>query len=182
MTEYQTILADPPWLETGAGRIKRGADRHYSLMKTDEIIQYMSRLPIAENAHLYLWVTNNHLPDGLKVMNALGFSYKHKLVWVKDRIGLGQYFRGQHEDILFGVRGHLPYKNSIGAKRSICTTPDVIFAKRTEHSKKPDELYPIIELTSYPPYLEVFARRRRIGWDAEGDQLEQSTQLQLETV
>ena len=179
MMEYQTVLADPPWNERGAGHYKRGADRHYSLMKTPDIIAYMRALPIAENAHLYLWVTNTHLPDGLRVMEACGFLYKHKLVWVKDSIGLGRYFRGMHEDVLFGVKGKVPFKNAITQTRNRCTIPDVINAKKRGHSVKPDELYPIIEATSYPPFLEVFARRRREGWDSRGDELEEGTQATL---
>lgn len=174
--KYRNILADPPWNEKGAGQIKRGADRHYSLMKTPQIIEYMKAIPTEDNAHLYLWVTNNHLPDGLEVMRALGFDYKHKVVWVKDSIGLGQYFRGMHEDILFGVRGHLPYKNSLNPKRSICTIPDVIHAPKREHSRKPDQQYFVIESTSYPPYLEVFARHTRDGWDSIGNELDSAFQ------
>jgi len=171
-TLYKTILADPPWQERGAGKCKRGADKHYPLMKTDDIIEYMKAIKVDDNAHLYLWVTNNYLRDGLKVMEALGFTYKHKLVWVKNSMGLGQYFRGQHEDVLFGVKGKVPFKNAINPQRAICTIPDVIFANKREHSRKPDELYAIIEKTSYEPFLEVFARYRRQGWDAMGNEVD----------
>ena len=80
---YKTIYADPPWMEAGGGKIKRGADRHYPLMKTKDIIN----LPVADiaddNCHLYLWTTNNFLQDALKVMEAWGFKYKTKITWVK---------------------------------------------------------------------------------------------------
>jgi N6-adenosine-specific RNA methylase IME4 len=170
--KYKTIYADPPWSETGAGQIKRGADKHYSLMKTPEIIEYMKQISVEDNAHLYLWVTNNHLKDGLQVMESLGFRYITNIVWVKDRFGLGQYFRGMHEICLFGVKGNLPYKHKIDPSRSCCTESTVIHAKRTEHSKKPTEMYSKIENTSYPPFLEVFARCRRDGWDVMGNEVQ----------
>jgi len=168
---YKTIYADPPWNESGGGKIKRGADRHYSLMKTKEIIEYLKQIPIADNAHLYLWVTNNFLPDGLETIVELGFRYVTNIVWVKDRFGLGQYFRGQHELCLFAVKGRLPYKHEDNPNRSCCTEPTVIHAKRQKHSKKPVEMYNKIEAVSYPPFIEVFARERRDGWDAYGNQL-----------
>lgn len=155
---YHTILADPPWKETGGGKIHRGADRHYSLMKTDDIMKL--EIPSDKNSHLYLWVTNSHLEDGLAVLKSWGFRYITMITWAKDRFGLGQYFRGQTEHVLFGVKGNLPYKS-----RS-CST--LILAKRRLHSQKPDELYALIETVSYPPYLEMFARQRRLGWDVWG--------------
>lgn len=124
-----------------------------------------------ENAHLYLWVTNNFLEDGLKVMRELGFRYITNIVWKKDRIGLGQYFRGQHELCLFGVKGRLPYKHQVSATRSSCTESTVIEAPRRKHSQKPDEMYGKIENTSYPPYVEIFAREEREGWDSWGDEV-----------
>ena len=165
--KHRTIYADPPWNETGGGQIKRGADRHYPLMKTPQILEYMSKVQVDENAHLYLWVTNNYLKDGLYVMEKLGFRYVTNLVWVKDKFGLGQYFRGQHELLLFGVKGKLPYKSRAGSDRTT-----VIKEPRTIHSKKPTILYSIIEETSYPPYIELFARNRRAGWASMGNELD----------
>lgn len=176
MEKYRTVYADPPWLERGAGKIKRGADRHYPLMKTNEIIEYMKQIDIDENAHLYLWVTNNFLPDGLKVMEALGFRYVTNRVWVKDKIGLGQYYRGQHELLLFGVKGKLPYKKAVGNTRSKCSISTVIKERRREHSAKPKSVYEDIERTSHPFYIEVFARNRRDGWDSWGDDLPDTMQ------
>lgn len=177
--KYKTVYADPPWNETGAGKIKRGADRHYSLMKTNEIIEHMRKIPIDENAHLYLWVTNNFLKDGLLVMDALGFRYVTNIVWVKDRFGLGQYFRGMHELCLFGVKGNLPYKHKVDPSRSCCTETTVIQEHRTEHSKKPVKMYQKIENTSYPPFVEVFARQRRDGWSSIGNELSDTVQKEL---
>jgi N6-adenosine-specific RNA methylase IME4 len=131
---YACIYADPPWLERGAGQIQRGADRHYALMKTRDI----AALPVdrwaAPDAHLYCWVTNNFLEDGLIVMKAWGFRYVTKIDWFKGDInddapveqmddaalqmGIGQYFRGVTESCLFGVRGSLPYRFLESGKRA----------------------------------------------------------------
>jgi len=177
--KYKTIYADPPWHESGGGKIKRGADRHYELMKKNEIIKYMETIPIDENAHMYLWVTNNFLKDGLNVMEKLGFRYVTNIIWVKDRFGLGQYFRGQHEICLFGIKGKLPYKHSTDPNRSCCTETTVIQAKRTKHSKKPVEMYTKIENTSYPPFVEVFAREQHDGWDAMGNEVSDTIQKRI---
>jgi N6-adenosine-specific RNA methylase IME4 len=174
MKKYKTILIDPPYYEAGGGKIKRGADRHYKLMKTKEIIILLKEIlkdKVDENAHLYLWVTNNFLKDGLKIIEELGFRYITNIVWVKDRFGLGQYFRGQHELLLFAVKGKLP-----ALVRSQTT---VLHEKRTKHSKKPYGSYNKIEAVSPPPRLEIFARERREGWDVFGDEIPNYTQLTL---
>ena len=115
---YATLYADPPWPERGGGKIKRGADRHYALMSVADI----SAMPFGEwaawNAHLYLWVTNNYLPAGLECVKAWGFRYVTMVTWVKDRAGLGQYYRGRTEHCLFAVRGRLPYKTHNDGKRA----------------------------------------------------------------
>jgi N6-adenosine-specific RNA methylase IME4 len=161
---YATILIDPPWNETGGGRIKRGADRHYPLLKTPDIVRVIRESGVftpAENAHLYLWVTNNFLRDGLWVMEQLGFRYVTLLTWAKDRVGLGQYFRGQTEHMLFGVRGTLP---------AIRKATTLITAPRRRHSQKPTAAYDAIESVSPPPRLEMFARSSlRPGWTAWGN-------------
>lgn len=178
--KYKTILADPPWNESGGGKIKRGADRHYPLMKTQEIIDMKDMIgDISEdNSHLYLWVTNNFLKDGLKVMDEWSYRYVTNIAWVKGgNIGLGQYFRGCHELCLFGVKGMLPYK-VIKEKRQQGVT--VINAKKRKHSKKPEEMRRMIELVSYAPRIELFARERYEGWDAWGDQIEDSIQERLD--
>lgn len=158
LKKYKTILADPPWYERGGGKIKRGADRHYPLMKTKDIIAMSSFInKIAEeNAHLYMWVTNNFLADGLKVMEAWGFRYVTKITWYKHgKIGLGQYFRGITEDCLFGVRGMLPYKIEDGKRKQGVTG---FIAPRGRHSEKPERMKQMIETVSYPPFVEIFAR------------------------
>jgi N6-adenosine-specific RNA methylase IME4 len=175
MKQYEIIYADPPWNESGGGKIKRGADRHYPLMKTKEIMAL--QVPSANNAHLYLWVTNNFMADGLKVMEAWGFKYKTMITWHKDRFGLGQYFRGQTEHCLFGVKGMIPYKTENG-KRQQGTT--VFEAPRNKHSQKPIEMIRLIEKVSDREgfnKLEMFARERRQGWDIWGNELDNDVEL-----
>ncbi len=167
--KYKTIYADPPWMESGGGRIKRGADRHYPLMKTKDICELQIIKDIVDdNAHLYLWVTNNFLRDGLQVMEAWGFRYVTMITWMKDKGGLGQYFRGKTEHCLFGVRGNLPYKIVDGKRQQGVTG---FFAPRTEHSKKPDDMREMIETVSYAPRIELFARERFDGWDCWGNEV-----------
>ena len=167
--KYKTIYADPPWLERGGGKIKRGADRHYPLMKTQDIIQLPVQKISEDNAHLYLWVTNNFLKDGLLVMEEWGFRYVTTITWMKDRIGLGQYFRGITEHCLFGVRGVLPYKlDPIDGGRMQGVTG--FHAEKGEHSEKPEKMRKMIERVSYPEYIELFARQHACGWDCWGDE------------
>jgi N6-adenosine-specific RNA methylase IME4 len=165
---YKTIYADPPWWETGGGKIKRGADKHYPLMKTPDI----ATLPVVdladpEGSHLYLWATNNHLKDAFAVMEAWGFRYVTMITWLKDgNPGLGQYYRGKTEHCLFGVRGMVPYK-VIDGKRAQGVTGFI--ERRREHSRKPDEMRRMIERVSCAPRIELFARDRFDGWDAWGN-------------
>lgn len=158
LKKYKTILSDPPWYERGGGRIKRGADKHYPLMKTKDIIAMSNFIKkISEdNSHLYLWVTNNFLKDGLDVMEAWGFRYITKITWHKQgKIGLGQYFRGLTEDCLFGVKGMLPYKILDGKRQQGVTG---FISRRGKHSEKPEKMRQMIEKVSYPPFVEIFAR------------------------
>ena len=169
--KYQIIYADPPWNERGGGKIKRGADRHYPLMRTEDIFHLPVKNIADNNSHLYLWVTNNFLPIGLEVMYAWGFDYKTTITWVKDRFGLGQYYRGQTEHCLFGVRGMIPYK-IIDGKRQQGTT--VIHAPRQKHSQKPIEMRQLIERVSDREgfsKIELFARQKIEGWDAWGNEV-----------
>ena len=169
--KYKTIYADPPWREVGGGKIKRGADKHYPLMKTRDIngMKDMINRISDDNCHLYLWTTITFLRDGLKVMEEWGFRYITTITWAKDRFGLGQYYRGQTEHCLFGAIGKPPYK-IIDGKSQQGTT--LINAKRTKHSKKPTEMYKYIEKVSYPDYLEMFARNKRDGWDSFGNEIQ----------
>ena len=170
---YQTVLMDPPWLESGGGKSKRGADRHYPLLKWPDIVSAIHKCTqwaeVSECAHLYIWTTNNYLPDALNVINALGFRYVTNVVWVKEgRAGLGQYFRGRHELLLFAVRGRRPTQPRT-ERRDL---PSVIDAPRGRHSEKPAASYELIEARSHGPRLELFARSHREGWTCWGNELE----------
>lgn len=179
MKKYKTIYADCPWNEHGGGKVKRGADRHYPLMKTKDIINMKDFIESIsdENCHLYLWVTNNFLPDGLKVLDAWGFRYITKIDWFKNgKIGLGQYYRGLTESCLFGIKGKLPYKVIDGKRQQGVTG---FAAPRGRHSQKPEFMREQIEKVSYPPFVEVFARPQnndifvdpdRIQWDYMGNE------------
>lgn len=153
--------------ERGGGR---GANAHYTLMKTKEIIALapMVQELAEDNAHLYLWATNNFLPDALEVMKAWGFRYVTMITWMKNQMGLGQYFRGLTEHCLFGVRGKLPYKVVDGKRQQGKTG---FFEKKREHSRKPVQMREMIEKVSYPPFIELFARERFNGWDAWGNEV-----------
>jgi N6-adenosine-specific RNA methylase IME4 len=141
-------------------------------MKTDAICALPIAMLAGENAHLYLWVTNNFLRDGFRVLDAWGFRYITLITWKKQHIGLGQYFRGMTEHCMFAVRGNLPYRTHMEdgeEKRNQGKT--FLEADRTEHSKKPDQVRQWIEQVSYPPYLELFALEEFDGWDRWGNEV-----------
>lgn len=169
--EFTTLYADPPWPEYGGGKIKRGADKHYILMSISQIIDLGKEVEriTTENSHAYIWTTNNYLPAALDVMEAWGYTYKTMITWTKDRMGLGQYFRGMTEHCLFGVRGMIPYRlNKTTGKRAQGKT--VFNAVKTKHSQKPQEMRDMIELVSPYPYLEMFARTSHQHWSVWGNE------------
>lgn len=168
--KYKTIYADPPWMERSGGKIKRGADKHYELMKTEDIMNLpIQNLVSDSGCHLYLWTTNNFLPDALKVINAWGFEYITTITWTKDKIGLGQYFRGITEHCLFAVtKKRLPYKVIEGKRQQGQTG---FYAPKSEHNSKPYEMRNMIKKVSYYPFIELFARDTIIGWDWWGDEV-----------
>lgn len=175
---YRTVYADPPWMEHGAGKYQRGADRYYSLMPTRDICALPVERISADHAHLYLWVTNAFLRDGFSVVDAWGFRYITMITWgKKNRIGIGQYFRGQSEHCIFAVRGRLPYKLTDAGGRMQSTT--LMLANVIRHSQKPHEMYERIERVSYGPYLEMFARNERHGWDCWGSEEPQQAVLAM---
>jgi len=173
-----TILADPPW--RFSNRTGKMAPEHkrlsrYSTMSFEEIAE----LPVAQFAlpksHLYLWVPNALILEGLEIMKRWGFTYKTNLVWYKTRKdggpdgrGVGFYFRNVTELVLFGVRGGL--RTLAPGRRQV----NILLSRKREHSRKPDELYDIIEQCSPGPYLELFARHARSNWTQWGNELEQS--------
>lgn len=173
--KYKTIYADPPWqFQNRTGKVAPEHKRlsRYSTMQLEEI----KALPVSkvadEKCHLYLWVPNALLPEGLEVMQAWGFEYKTNIIWEKirkdgmpDGRGVGFYFRNVTEILLFGIRGDKnrtldPGRSQVNLIRSI----------KREHSRKPDEFVNLIERCSSAPFLELFARGDRAGWDMWGDQ------------
>ena len=171
---YEVILADPPWPERGGGKIKRGADRHYPLMSVGEIKDLGSdiRELAAPDSFLFLWVTNNYLADGLETVEYWGFRYVTNMVWCKPSIGLGHYFRGQHELLLLGIKGHPAYsRRPNGSEAGRIVHSSVVHAPKHGHSQKPQAVFDIIQTFSPGPYLELFARIPRLGWDCMGNEV-----------
>ena len=175
---YRTILADPPWrFQNRTGKMAPEHQRllRYPTMSLEEIIE----LPVASvssaQTHLYLWVPNALLSEGLEVMKRWGFTYKTNLVWYKirkdggpDGRGVGFYFRNVTELILFGIRGSL--RTGDAGRRQV----NLLSTRKREHSRKPDELYRIITQCSPGPYLELFARHKIAGWTQWGNEVVES--------
>lgn len=164
MTRYRTIVADPPWPMaevrcrpwSGAGGRRRRATRFpYATMSLDDIMA----LPVSEmaedDAHLYLWVPAklNREGKGVATAKAWGFEVVSEIVWLKPSFGMGRFPRPGHEIVLVCRRGHLPF-----------TAPFNV------HSAKPDGFMDLVEIASPGPYLELFSRRARLGWDTWGDE------------
>jgi N6-adenosine-specific RNA methylase IME4 len=183
---FHTALADPAWqFENRTGKVapEHQRLRRYHTMTLDEICALPVARVMAEPAHLYLWVPNALLPDGLRVMAAWGCTYKSNIVWHKirkdggsDGRGVGFYFRNVTELLLFGVKGSNARTLAPGRRQV-----NFIETRKREHSRKPDEIYPIIEACSPGPYLELFARAqeqdglfpcRQREWTRLGDEAE----------
>ncbi len=172
---FRTIVADPPWSKNqtsccGYG----GAIGHYDLMSLDRIKQ----MPVAdladENAHLYLWVTNSNIDDGLEVIKAWGFRYITMFHWIKPKMGVGNYFRNASETCLFAVRGKAPAK----FKSQI----NWMIGYPTQHSEKPREFTSIVERLSDGPFLELFCRKRPASaekWYCWGNETEKGADIYI---
>ncbi|MDB5227768.1 MAG: Transcriptional activator, adenine-specific methyltransferase [Bacteroidota bacterium] len=175
---FATIVADPPWqFQNRTGKVAPEHKRlaRYPTLSLQEIKDIPVQVAAAETAHLYLWVPNALLAEGLAVMDAWGFTYKTNLAWYKirkdggpDGRGVGFYFRNVTEMILFGVRGKNPRTLQPGRSQ-----PNIIATRKREHSRKPDEQYEIIEKCSWGPFLELFSRGKRKGWKCWGNQAEE---------
>ncbi|MDR0842225.1 MAG: S-adenosylmethionine-binding protein [Acidobacteriota bacterium] len=173
-TRYSTILADPPWqFQNRTGKMAPEHKRllRYPTMELQEIMELPVARLAAAKSHLYLWVPNALLGEGLRVMAAWGFTYKSNLVWYKTRKdggpdgrGVGFYFRNVTELVLFGVRG------SMRTLQPGRTQVNLLATRKREHSRKPDEIYDLIESCSPGPYLELFARFSREGWSQWGNE------------
>lgn len=177
--KFRTILADPPWqFQNRTGKV---APEHKRLNRYSTMdLQGICDLPVAEvaqdTAHLYMWVPNALLPEGLEVMKAWGFNYKSNLIWHKirkdggsDGRGVGFYFRNVTEIILFGTRGKNARTEAPGRRQV-----NMIETRKREHSRKPDEQYELIEACSPGPYLELFARGERPKWAVWGNQADET--------
>lgn len=183
--KYGAVLADPPWrFQNRTGKMAPEHKRlnRYPTLNLAEIKEIPVHLVAAENSHLYLWVPNALLLEGIEVLEAWGFKYKSNLIWHKvrkdggpDGRGVGFYFRNTTEIILFGVRGHL--RTLQPGRRQV----NIIRTQKQEHSRKPDELYDIIESCSPGPFLELFARGKRENWTAFGNQANQEYKPDWET-
>lgn len=173
--KFSTIMADPPWQfvnRTGKVAPEHKRLSRYGTMALPEIMDLPVAKAAAATSHLYLWVPNALLPEGLEVMKAWGFQYKSNLVWHKirkdggsDGRGVGFYFRNVTELILFGVRGKNARTLDPGRSQV-----NYLSSRKREHSRKPDEQYPLIEACSPGPYLEMFGRGVRKGWTTWGNQ------------
>ncbi|MGF1578294.1 MAG: MT-A70 family methyltransferase [Gemmataceae bacterium] len=176
--KFSTVLADPPWqFQNRTGKMAPEHKRlsRYSTLTFQEVRELPVQAIVDQPAHLYLWVPNALLAEGLQVMEAWGFTYKTNLIWYKirkdggpDRRGVGFYFRNVTEIILFGVRGKKARTLAPGR-----TQENIISTQKREHSRKPDELYEIIEACSSGPYIELFARGPREGWCVWGNQADE---------
>lgn len=180
--KYQTIYADPPWLfQNRTGKV---APEHKRLKRYDTMpLDSIKRLPVQSLAddccHLYLWVPNALLPDGLAVMQSWGFEYKSNLIWEKirkdgepDGRGVGFYFRNVTEILLFGVKS--PKSRTFRTLQPARSQVNLLRSQKREHSRKPDNFYEIIERCSPAPRLELFARGTREGWACWGAQADDS--------
>ncbi|PPG90710.1 methyltransferase [Rathayibacter rathayi] len=163
--KFSTILADPPWNIEQTGRL--GAAQHYNLMSLDRIKAMPVEALAADNAHLWLWVTNATLEHGYDVIRAWGFTPRSPLTWIKPRILLGNYLRNATEHLLFATKGKAPVRYK--------SQPTWMFAPLQAHSHKPEEQFAVIERISGGPYLELFARRRppsNADWSVWGNEVD----------
>lgn len=177
--KFATIYADPPWrFQNRTGKVAPEHKRlnRYGTMDLEEIKSMPVEQIAAEKSHLYLWVPNALLPEGLEVMKSWGFEYKGNIVWEKvrkdgqpDGRGVGFYFRNVTEILLFGIKG--TNNRTLDPARS---QVNLIRTQKREHSRKPDEIIPIIERCSPGPFIELFARGDRDGWAMWGNQADAS--------
>jgi len=175
---FSTILADPPWqFQNRTGKMAPEHKRllRYGTMELEEILELPIPQFAAATSHLYLWIPNALIAEGLEVMKRWGFTYKSNLVWYKVRYdggpdgrGVGFYFRNVTELVLFGVRGSM--RTLAPGRREV----NLFSSRKREHSRKPEELYEVIERCSPGPYLELFARHPRAGWVQWGNEIVES--------
>ena len=156
---FPTVVVDPPWQYDNTAT-RGAAEDHYPTMTIDELEAL--DIPAESDAHLYLWVTNAFLHEGFHLLEAWNFTYKTCLTWCKPSIGMGNYFRNNTEHVLFAVRGSLPTRRA-----NVGTWFE---APKTKHSTKPASFFDLVESCSPGPYYEMFARRKRLGWENWGNE------------
>lgn len=163
--QFPTIYADPPWQYRNRSS-RAAAENHYPTLSLEDICRQPVAELVAPNAHLHLWTTNAFLADAFQVMKAWGFVYKSCFIWVKDKLGLGNYWRVSHEFLLLGVRGRLTFRERTVSSWRLC--------RRTRHSRKPDAVRTLIEQVSPGPYLELYGREElpRSQWTVYGNAVE----------
>jgi N6-adenosine-specific RNA methylase IME4 len=159
---YRTIVADPPWRYQSAAT-KADAGKHYPTMSLDELAELPIRSLAAGDAHLWLWGTNAMLEDAYWLARVWGFRPITLVTWCKKQPGVGYYLRNNTEQLIFATRG----KPMVPEKKPLATW---YVWPRGEHSRKPDASYDLVEQVSPGPYLELFARRNRLGWDTWGNE------------
>lgn len=178
-TRYKAIVVDPPWSYTQhwqrkeqwrslSGRMfkRRGLGRGASTQYETMTLEQIAALPVGDwaddDAHIYVWTTNAFLKDAFPLLEGWGFKYKTMLTWAKPQIGMGLYFRNTTEHVLFGVRGRLkPLRHDV---------PTHFIAPRRGHSQKPEAFFDLVKSMSPGPYLDVFSRQQRLGWDTWGNE------------
>jgi N6-adenosine-specific RNA methylase IME4 len=181
MVKFGTIVADPPWSYRSGHVTSRtshdtpAAEHHYPTMRNQEILDLPVSSLAADDAHLYLWVTNPKMfgerggrrtqqPAPIDILEAWGFRYITTLTWLKEgNLGMGFYFRGETEHVLFGIKGKAPIPVEMRERNWFA-------APKKRHSQKPEVFYDIVERVSPGPHLELFARRNRMGWSAWGNE------------
>lgn len=162
---YPVVYADPPWRYEHSISASREIENQYPTMELDDICALPVNELALDDAVLFMWATSPKLEEALRVIDAWGFRYRTNMVWVKDKIGMGYYARQKHELLLIAARGELP------TPEPSSRPPSVIEGPRTEHSRKPREVYCLID-RMYPglPKIELFARTNPEGWDTWGNQ------------
>lgn len=162
MRLYRTIVADPPWRYIHAASNKRALP-DYRTMTLGELVELPVHGLADDDAHLYLWVTNAMMEHGHRLARAWGFTVFNIGTWCKPGPGVGHYFRTNTEHFLFCSRGRAAVPS------------DKIMSSwfqwpRGRHSEKPEAFFELVEQISPGPYVELFARRGRLGWDSWGDE------------
>lgn len=162
---YPVIYADPPWQYDYSPTEVRAIENHYPTMSLEQIKALPIGNIVSDDAILFMWATSPKLREAFQVLEAWGFEYRSSAIWVKNQLGMGYYFRQQHELLLIATRGSMPAPAPADRPRSVFTSD------RTEHSAKPAEFAEFIE-RMYPtlPRIELFCRSPRHGWDVWGNQ------------